>query len=521
MEKEFFVKTISSLEQALQDNPNTLFLRPRKSLQKTGGMTLQLQEAEWKPDNLRKTVRDMIADYVNYSDDPQHRTAHLKNTNQPGTMLLDGLKSRLEDFFFLECMLVDKNNLIYHFKDPLDVQAIETLANNSLLGRVNVEHKKTRSGRDVSELFIDGVLVLSIDLYNVKMNYANLVNQDKFSLGFQASTELVTRIHQDRLLDGNRRKIYLSNYQPVFKLVSPEAFEDKISQALKEIRQLSLSGDLPKHPDFVETRMSKRVSSNKVYRPNAGKIVDHLEYLAICPDKKEMYVKFGCNFDYDAIKDMLKREGFRLDDAKEISAFKSITIKKGGGSRKRTWSSTKTKRDILDEEGNLLLSLSDKDSLKISFDGSEESFNKAAKIFGNIYYERLFYTGWVNTSELKSDLTKEERIVISSLEPLVQFYTLFLEVEEAQTAMAQGKKFLFGPQGWVNHRLIEAGNVSFEERVLHVLNYMDSKVDPDTFYKHGKEQSTQERLRTYYSALQNLKGRFEALTIARKAGQLK
>ncbi len=521
MGKEFFVKAIDSLEKALEDNSAPLFLRPRKALQITGGMSLQPQERELPIGDLKKTVRNVIADYVNYSDDPQHKTIHLKNTNKPGVMLLDGLKSSLEDFFFLGCVVVDKNNLVYHFKDPLDVTAIETLATNSLPGRVKIEHRKTNSGRNISEFYLDDLLVLTVDIYNVKMPYFSLINREKFALGFQASTELVTRIHQDRLLDGDRRKIYLSKYQPIFELVSPEAFEDKISQALKDIRQLSLSGDIPKHPDFVETVRSRKLNKNKMYRPNVGKIADHLDYFVICPDKQEMYLKFGCNFDYDAIKEMLKAEGFRFDGEKEINTFHSITIKKGGGSRNRTWGEKKTERDVLDEEGTSMLTLTNDDSLRMSFNGSEELFNKAAKVVSDIYYGRLLYTGWVNTSELKSDLTREERIVISSLEPLVQFYIFFLEIEEAQTALAQGKRFLFSPQGWVNHKLMEAGNVNFEERVLHVLNYVDSKVSPDTFYKYGQEQSTQEKLKLYYSALQNLKGRFEALTMVRQSGQLK
>ena len=521
MDPTTFTRTISSLEKVLE-HADPIFLRPRKELRVTGGFSLQLQEVEFNIDNFQKIVRNMIADYTFYLDDPKHETVSLKNTNIPKSMLLDGLKSQVNDYFFLQCLVINEKNVVFHFKDPLDLDAISTLIDTAKTPyKINITHTKTKKGSPTIDVSFDDVTVLKIDPYNVIMPYDDLVQENKLSEFFRASTELVTRIHQDRLFNTDRTKIYLSNYLPIFKLVAPNAFDDVISDVLKIIKNASLSGDLPVQAEFIETKKSKLYNAkNKLYRLNLSAYPDHINYIVACPDKQELYIRFGANLDYNKISTLLKERNCYFDDQKTTTVKHSVTIQKGGGCRTKIKRRKTTEKDVLDENGNVILTLEGNNGVKLYFNQDEKTFDVATKLFSDIYYGRTFYTGWVPTSELNSDLTSNERIIITSIQSLEQIYNTLLSVDDIRDALAKGKPVPKSSLDWTINKLTDANGESFDEKVLYVLNYIDSKVDPNTFYKFGTEEVTQESIKERYSKLQNLKGRFEALVKARKAGLL-
>jgi len=437
-------------------------------------------------------------------------------------MLLDGLKRHVSDYFFLQCVVINEKEVIFHFKDQLDLDSINTLINNTKIPyKISIDHAKTSRGVPIMEVSFDDVNVLKINPYNVIMPYADLVQEGKLNDFFRSSTELVTRIHQDRLFDVDRTKIFLSNYVPIFKLVAPNAFEDVMSEVLKIIKNSSLSGNLPDQAEFIETKKSKLYNSkNKLYRLNLKTYPDHIDYIVACPGKQELYVRLGANVDYDGKNELLKKQNLHFDDEKTITVKHSVTIQKGNGCRTKIQRRKTSKKDVLDENDTVILTLEGNNIIKLYFNQDEETFDVATKLFSDIYYGRKFYTGWMPTSELDSNLTSNERIIITSIQSLEQIYYTLLSGDEVRDALAQGKPLPKNSLDWTINKLTEASGESFDEKVLYVLDYLYHKVDPNTFYKFGNEEFTRESIKARYAKLQNLKGRFEALVKARKAGLL-
>ncbi len=235
-----------------------------------------------------------------------------------------------------------------------------------------------------------------------------------------------------------------------------------------------------------------------------------MQYAIVCPAKKEMYVRFSSNLDFNEITSMLKSRGLRLNEPEKKKNESSITIQKGGGARKKKFTNAYMQRDIVNEEGTIIASLTGNNNLTLYLGQNDEIFNLAASVASQIYYDRLFYTSWMRTAELESDLSETERKVIGTIDTFTSLYRTFLEVEEGQLAFAQGKKH-YSPLGWVTAKMQESTSDNFNERLLYVVNEIDRKVTPKDFYKHGSARETQERLHQQYAFLQQVKGKCEAV----------
>lgn len=505
-------KILEAIEELKSDSQN-VFVRQRKPVGGFGTLSLQQEEVKFDVENLQKTVFRMIYEYLTYQEDKTYKTESLKNTNFPNTMLLDGIQSALPDYNLLKCFAISDKFVNASFKDPLNLDAILTLIRNTEIEGKKVE-EKLEKGRRIVEFSINGTKLFSVLDYSVGIHYSGLASKD-LAKGVKLATEITTRIHQDTLLQDKIKQVNFADYVPIFKMLFPELFDDQITGFLKNVRDLSINGKIPKNSSFHETRSSQLSRNNKRYAFDKSSLPDHIDYIVSNPDNQELYIKFGSRLDYQRIEQMLKKQGMRIEDGEKERVDNEKIIKKGGGSRRKIWGNCSRSHDVFDSQGNKILTLEGYSVAKLYFTQNTEQFDLASKVVSDIFYNRLLYTTWMNHSDFKSDLIPTERKIIASMESLVTLYRFFLEVEEQKKAFASDKKFL-EPLQWITAKMQESPKISFEERVLYTIQEMDRKIDPQTFYKYGNDKDTQEKVSKFYLALQQLKGRFEGVCAAIK-----
>ncbi|MBI2129199.1 hypothetical protein HYU07_03075, partial [Candidatus Woesearchaeota archaeon] len=394
-------------------------------------MRLEKQEVNYDVGALEDVALGAIADYVLHSIDPAHKTTLLKNTNFTGTMLLDGITSYLPAYSLLKCMPIKKEDVLFYFKDPLNTEAIVDLLHSAdLHQKISLKALKTKRGSDITELYLDNTHALTIEDYAISLPYFNLAENGRLKEGLQAAIGLVTRIHQDALFRRDIRKVYFAQYQPIFKLIFPELFEDRMTDFLRKIQELVRTKKLHENPDFKETRLSKLNADYKKYAFDKNNLPEHLEYIVVCPDKQEAYIRFGSKFDYERIQKMLRPLNFSMSDDEKSLFKREKFIKKGGAYRKKSLRTSLKERKINDQYGSSLVALESGSIIKLYLSQDDATFERAAMIFCKIYYGRLFYTGLVPTSEISSDISKNERMFINSIDMLTKLYTTFLQVIE-------------------------------------------------------------------------------------------
>ena len=76
------------------------------------------------------------------------------------------------------------------------------------------------------------------------------------------------------------------------------------------LRDLTSKGDIPNHKDFPETKRSKQHQLDAKRYKFIGKLPDHLQYIALCPDKNELYIAIGSHFDYNGIENLFWNDNF-------------------------------------------------------------------------------------------------------------------------------------------------------------------------------------------------------------------
>ncbi|MEK6857009.1 MAG: hypothetical protein AABX39_00285, partial [Nanoarchaeota archaeon] len=487
----------------------------RRPLSGVGGMSLQPQEVAFDLENLQKIIIGMIYEYSTYQSDKKYKTEFLKDTTIADTMLLDGIMSRLPDYHFLKCVLISKKDVVIYFKDHLNTAAIKSLISNANVSDLKFEETKTARGKNSIDFLLNDSRIFRVEDYGVIIPYLTLSDPKSLAKGVKFATELTTRIHQDILLRDNIKRVNFAEYASIFKMLFPELFEDKLTGFLKTVRDLSINQQIPQIDSFHETTKSKLFRREKKYAFEKSSLPDHIEYLVVCPDKQELYIRFGSKLDYNRIQEMFKKQGLQISEQKAEKIKNEVIIKKGGGSRKKTLTEISKDQTVFDAQGRKILDFQGYNIVKLYFSQDNDQFDLASKIVGDIYYNRLLYTTWLNHSDFKSDLTPTERKIIMSVENLVMLYRIFLDVDEQKLAFASNKKFL-DPIQWITAKMQESPNTTFEERVLYTINEMDNKIDPQTFYKYGNASDTLEKINKCYSALQQLKGRFEGVCAAIK-----
>jgi len=484
-----------------ESEPIPIFVR--EPHQVSTSSRIALKEVQFNNRDLGDTTLTGIIDFNMYALDETHVTRLLKNTSYSNYMLLDRIEERLPDYRGLKCMSFSNNTVHFQFKNPLDKPEVIRLigSHDSMPFMIKAGGPEVRGG-GVSVHLYDAHLLDLAD-YGITLPYRSLMQSEVFELGLQAATELVTRIHQDRLFRKDVRTIYFAEYQPIFELLFPELFEDTFTDLLTDVRGLVRAGKLIDSPDFRETLASKRTVGivDKRYSYRASKERDHITYIVVNPHLQEMYIKLGSHFDYERIEDMLGTSDCSLAEGVWESNPSTLLVSKGASTANRM-NVTRTKsRDIVGRNKETLATFEGNSCIKFYLGRDDDTFERAVSIFSQIYYQRFFYT-WNIPAELHdSDVTQNERMVIKLADMLAGFYTTFLQVGEEQRRLAEHMG-IQTPLGWVHATMAQSPNKSVEGRVHYVLNDISKRTDPVNFHRD---------LAAQYHSLEQLESQWKIL----------
>lgn len=512
MNRELTLEEILTAIGIVQNTPiheTPIFIRqPDQGSRTTMGLALEVEEVLYDFKKLSELVLACIADYSIYHFDTTHRTDLLKDTNVPGTMLLDGIRRHLPDYNFLRSMPVSRKEVVFHFKNPLNLNAIAFVIESAGQGHsIRLRHLTKKTGVALG-VYYDNVQVLMVENYYVKFPYYTLIESGKLKEGLQSISELVTRIHQDSLFLEGSRLVHFAQYQPVLKLMWPDVFEDRLTDFIREVRQLATTQQITQHPSFKETKNSRlHERANKRYALVRDSVPEHLDYIVACPARNELYVRFSSNLDYDRIREMVENAG--LTFVKEVPnvIHEQKIIKKGSGSRLKSWEYKVKHFGVYDREGNRLLTFEGQNNLRLYLGQDSSTFEKSIGILSQIYYGRLFYTGWFRTAEIDSDISPNERGVITLIDTLAGIYHLFLSVEEDRLRV-QKDQMVPTPIEWVAETMTRSPIKSPNEMVMCVLNELNRRIKPEDFSRYGSNPDTQKRLTQNYLTLQALLNQF-------------
>jgi hypothetical protein len=285
-----------------------------------------------------------------------------------------------------------------------------------------------------------------------------------------------------------------------------------------QVKHQNDKGEIPGLPVFSLTKSSATIE-NKRYFYN-GMRADHMAYFIACPKLNEIYIKMNSHLDHEKIDDFLKWSNLRVayNEAREIK--KTKIIKKGAGFRYKKWRVRTRERDVYDESNNKLLTFEGDNIVKMYLSQDGLVFGKAAKLFSDIYYRRLFYTSWIHTAKLSSDITAIERDLIHAIDNLEIIYKLFLEAEVVRDRLKRKEPLPATGLDWITEKMMECKSRQCNEMILHVLNAIDSRIDVNDFARYGgHEKETQETLVKFYGILKTIKGRFESITADASAAE--
>ena len=462
-------------------------------------------EFDYNYSNLVNITAALIADFNMYAFDSNHKTALLKNTTHEGTLLIDGIKRYLDDYLFLKTIPVTEKEVVFQFKDPLDVpKIIDTIKETFPNAKFETQ---TNKGNTRINYIKDNQIFFSLSAYSLNFPYNECIGQGNFKNALIHSTEFVTRIHQDVLFKYDIKKIDMHEYQPIFKMMSP----DKFSQQLG-IRLDALFDELDKFK-ILESKMANETKASKYskaekrrYALRKSFLPLHVDYIIISPDTKEYFIRFGPNLNHEKIDELIKQQKLTSESYTGQKLESAMTIKKGGGQRVIHRAYNPKSRLIKDDQGDNIAVIQGNNIIKIPVK-NVRTYDASKKFVNAIYDNWLFITNMVNTAELKSDLSLNERSIINSMDYLVKIYNFFIKEDIQKGIFAQRSKESSDGLVWIIRTMGECTKHDIKYKTLYVLNSMSQRIDPKNFRSYGESESKAIEL---YSNLQKLKGRFEA-----------
>ncbi|MCP4647823.1 MAG: hypothetical protein GY852_08870 [bacterium] len=298
-------------------------------------------------------------------------------------------------------------------------------------------------------------------------------------------------------------------------------------------KMMEREDDLEATGDFRETRKSQiaraknlQGDGERTLRVIGSEGLEHIDYIVVKEGEDPVaIVQFDCEVDVRALDDGIgkSRDKKRLfltnPEEKRESRVSFVNKGRGRAAEVRRWAKTVEESRVLNEEGCTVLKFKNADG-KSTFivPLAPKTLWESLKALDMVYDERMFYTTTGRSREIRqSALTPLEREISVAFRNLTRMYHFFLEIEDAKRAfevsMETGVSIeVPTAQKWVIAKMLEAGeDVQFHERVLHVLDIMHDRIDPNNLRVYGGTKESQEKARDFYAILQQLKGRFEAM----------
>lgn len=454
------------------------YVRPSTINVSSYSMQVAGQEVVYDLNHLLNILLSMIAERAMIALDQKTVTQFLKNSNWGNVYTLDFLHNYLKQFIGIQCLSISGEKLCCTFKNPLNIsRCIDILkAPQDMTGLISVE--KTISKKIVNYcLQIDGINVLAINDYSIAFFYKK--EADNWESNLQMMAELIIRIHQELAYRPDIQTLYMSKYNPFYQLMSPEIFEDHLTPLLKEIGQMINNASIVSDKSFSETKKSRLYhKENKLYKLDCE--IDHIRYLVVSPEKKEIYLSLRSYLDFRKIKEYTNRNGYELVERRERVGTKTY-IKKGAGNRVANGNKCLKVVDILKNREKI--ATFDEKSIIVLYVGDPNLFSEGLNLFTAIYYGWMFYTSSIPNEEIPhSDLSNDDRIVIDNINILMQIYSTFispvLEHENFERIKNTGERMeTFSPGEWLINFLKNDSASLYEEKMLHLLLHMRTLID--------------------------------------------
>jgi hypothetical protein len=363
-----------------------------------------------------------ILERVELFDCPSYVTKFINNTNYLGTYSLVGVKKYLSSFSHFKCLLLSKKQVIICFTDTLDVQQIrqKILAKNIPDLKIEVASDKNRK---FLQIWYSGKPVIDFNSSGVKMTFW-AENSEELSAHLALFIELATFIEREIFFAYNS-SITLTDFQPFIELSAPKLFVRTLSDNLRAISEwIKTKGTLPEQ--FKETVRSifyHQKDGDNCYSLNKGYLDDHIEYIIYLTRTNSLSVKFKLFFDFWSIKHLIEERGLSIVESKS-KVEDHIFVKAGGGSRSLTKRFTIREKRIMRGDHCILI-FSNENILTIPL--NEDT--SALELFDQVYYRRMFISGWLDSVNLPCDLLDYEKVVIKNMQKLFSLYTFFIQDE--------------------------------------------------------------------------------------------
>ncbi|MFA6994988.1 MAG: hypothetical protein WC249_01090 [Patescibacteria group bacterium] len=447
-------------------------------------MSLRIVEREiiYSPRRLLEAMVGMVAEFAMLELDKKTKTRLLKNTTWPKVYALDFLRSQLVQYVGIKCLTISNKKLTASFKSPLEIKKIQDVFQTPYLaiGKLSVEKREEKQIINYYFKINDrDVFVAS----NYSFSFLYQIESDLWTEYLQMFAELIVRIHQNLIYKEGIRSVFMSNYNPFYRLMNSGMFDNQLSLLFESIEQLASTGRIPTSEFFSETRKSALyLKSNKLYKFKDE--IAHLHYVVVCPDKEEIYINFKPFLNFKEINDYLKTINLSLNQRKEKLTFKKV-FKKGGGQRKIERVRRLTSDDVIDQAGRRIASFSGKSTV-VLYLKDKNNFKDGLELLTHIYYYWLYYTSWMPTADIPhSDLTSIDRTVITNLDILFNLYSTFLAPVFGREFFSSDDETIYlSEKEWLINFLKKDPASRYEEKMLHLLEYIKEKIDLPEFLSH-------------------------------------
>lgn len=323
----------------------------------------------------------------------------LANSVNKGRYLIDKRKQVLSQFLLLKYISLSEKDFTFRFFDILDVKKIDSLSHLT-----NGEEFFSCQGNKI---------VLHFDLGWDESILCKLLIM---------AGELVTRVHQGRLVRRGNRVVKLGFYQPFFNLITGKLETAKvICENLQEMRRVITRGFMPK--ELIPTNTTwKKSAIEKRYRIQNQYLGEHIEYCVYIPKEYCFVIRFGIPIDVSLVSKILAENGFLFGDEERREIKWGSWVRKGGTSRPERHKFNVSNRSVF-LNGVKILEIQSNHIVKISIGGE---FEKALDVFSLIYNNRAFISGWFETHEASSDLSEFEKLAIMNVDDIMLIYSHFV-----------------------------------------------------------------------------------------------
>jgi hypothetical protein len=487
-------------------------------------------------EQLEDTFIAMMADQAFYTNNISDTLTVLRKVTFTGrhdgngnSFAIDGLRRQLPDFQYIRTVSITDETLRVTFSHVFDQERIA--------GDLEDFGYRTKEGKDFKERKLVTAFSPDGGMYRFGPTYVELpLNYNSsFDTALTRFIEFVAAVRfKNNWLSDNMHVRLHKEVAPIMQIMFGDQYPREIVSgtiasviaAASSVENLEqIEGLNETHSSKMGRKMGARRDRERTFRVLGVDAADHIDYITIREGEPPLVtVQFNCEVDNDALrKELEKIEDGRLflTSPKTVRQMKKRYVNKSrfGGPEIRRDTVKAESFSVLNEEGQAVLTFKNSNGKSVFFISvNEETVQDALRVMDPVYDDRMLITAVQRSREIaQTGLTAMEGEILSAFRQLTRIYRFFLLTEDEKKSyevmLETGSMIeVPTPEQWVIQQMKAAGDeAEFHERVLHVLDHLNSRISPEMFHTLGKTEETQERARQIYGELQQLKGRFDAM----------